>query len=305
VRVLSAHKKPINCVTFSPDGTQLAEAAHGGIVRLWDVASGAVAQELKVRGKFPNQVRLEFAPDGKRLAATNGDIVFIDLEDDGRHRVKSGQRPFAGGAFSPDGQRVFGFGQRIGWYDANTGLLLTKVELPKPTLPMIVAVNWPACAFDRNGTRIAIARRDGTRAGNSWIYADQVFVCDPETDAVAARFEWTGHSGNRLAFSPDGKLVAAACGPVLRVWDVSAKELVAEKRVGKSHFLGMAFSPDGRYIATVSKDSATRFWPVGEWGEPKTFEWKVGALLDVAFAPDGTTAAVSSDKGQIVLFDVD
>lgn len=47
MRVLSDHKKPIYCVTFSPDGTQLAETSN--IVRLWDLAAGKVHHAFGVK----------------------------------------------------------------------------------------------------------------------------------------------------------------------------------------------------------------------------------------------------------------
>jgi WD40 repeat protein len=301
VRVLSAHKKPINCVAFSPDGTQLAEAAHGGRVRVWDLSSGTVAHKDVVYGMFPNQVRLAFAPDGKSLAATNDDIEFIGLTVVHGKSIHGDGKAFFGVAYFPDGKSVVGVGDKYGRYSPITGGAFPRLKLPAPRG---CPCTWPACALTRDGTRLAISRRTwgvGNRGENS----EAVFVYDTVANAVVAEFEWTGHPGNRLALAPDGSLVAAACGPVLRVWDVDRKALVAEKQVGKLHFMGLSFSADGRYVATVSKDRTTRFWEVGAWGEPKTFEWNVGQLLDVAFAPDGTTAAVSSDKGQIVLFDVD
>jgi WD40 repeat protein len=132
-----------------------------------------------------------------------------------------------------------------------------------------------------------------------------VFVYDLAANEVIAEFHWTGPIAHRVALSPDGNLVAASAGPTVRVWNVESKQAVAEMRVGKKHLMGLAFSPDGRYLAAVSGDRMTRFWQVGAWGEPRTFEWNVGKLRDVAFSPDGATAAVASDKGQIVIFDVD
>jgi WD40 repeat protein len=303
VRVLSAHKKPINCVAFSPDGTQLAEAANSGDIRVWDLASGAVKHDhLYAYGEFSSQVRLCFAPDGKSLAVTSGDIAFIGLTVVHGKRINGDGKAFTGVAYFPDGKSVVGVGDRYGRYSPLTGGAFPRMKLPAPRVPYSA---WPACAISRDGTRLAVSRRIGEVVGARGEYFDTVFVYDTGADAVVAQFEWTGHPGTRLALSPDSAFVAAACGPVLRVWDISAGALVAEKQVGKAHFLGMAFSTDGRYVATASKDQTTRFWEVGAWDAPKTFEWNVGALLDVAFSPDGATAAVSSDKGQIVLFDVD
>lgn len=301
MRVLSAHNKPINCVAFSPDGTQLAEAAHGGDIRVWDLASGAVKYDnLYAYGRFPNQVRLCFAPDGKSLAAANEDIVFLGLTVVHGKTIRAKYVPFSGVVYFPDGKSVLGVGERLGRYSPITGGAFPRLKLPAPR---VATCRWPACAITRDGSRLALSRR--TRKTNGSRYLETVFVYDTDANEVVAEFEWTGNPANRLAFSPDGELVAAACGPTLRVWDVRARAVVADKSVGEADCSGLAFSPDGRYVATVSGDSAMRFWDVGKWGEPKVFEWNVGALLDVAFSPDGTTAAVSSDKGQIVLFDVD
>jgi WD40 repeat protein len=202
--------------------------------------------------------------------------------------------------YFPDGKSVVGVGERLGRYSPITGGAFPRLKLPAQR---VVTSRWPACALTRDGSRLALSRR--TRKTNGSRYLETVFVYDIGADAVVAEFEWAGNPANRLALSPDGELVAAACGPTLRAWDVKTLALVANKNAGEAECSGLAFSPDGRYVATVSGDSAVRFWVVGAWDEPKALEWNVGKLLDVAFSPDGTTAAVSSDTGKIVLFDVD
>jgi WD40 repeat protein len=300
VRVLSAHNEPINCVAFSPDGTQLAEAAHGGHIRVWNLAAGTVGHDLYVYGRHPNQVRLCFSPDGRSLAATNDDIVFLGLTVVNGKTIRANYVPFFGVVYFPDGKSVVGVGERLGRYSPITGGAFPRLKLPAQR---VVTSRWPACALTRDGSRLALSRR--TRKTNGSRYLETVFVYDIGADAVVAEFEWAGNPANRLALSPDGELVAAACGPTLRAWDVKTLALVANKNAGEAECSGLAFSPDGRYVATVSGDSAVRFWVVGAWDEPKALEWNVGKLLDVAFSPDGTTAAVSSDTGKIVLFDVD
>ncbi len=41
------------------------------------------------------------------------------------------------------------------------------------------------------------------------------------------------------------------------------------------------------------------------WQVARTFAWEIGRLRSVAFAPDGCRAAVGSDKGRILLWDLD
>jgi WD40 repeat protein len=299
VRVLSAHTKPVNCVAFSPDGARLAEASD--LVRIWDVPAGTVDLARWVK-RASGKVRVAFSPDGTKLAAAGGVAMLIDLAGDGQTRLKGGTG-FYDISFSPDGRRLVGSGDTFCQWDAKTGEALP--EVPLPAAKGFRVLNWPGAAYSKDGKRLAVSRRVSRVVGEYWRNTDQVFVIDLAANAVVMQAEWTGHPAARLAFSPDGALLAGACGPVLRMWDAGSGEPVAERQVGKLHFLGMAFSPDGRYVGTVSKDRTTRLWEVGARGDPKTYEWDAGKLLDIAFSPDGHTAALASDEGKVVLFDVD
>lgn len=300
MRVLSAHKKAITGLAFARDGARLAEAAHGGKVRVWDVATGTVVHTLDAsEGLFPNQVKLAFAVDDEQLAAANDRLRFFDLKTGDITELPS-TSSFNGLHVSPDGAELMGDGDALlRW------ALADLKKLPAFKLPAAKGagmLTFPGSAYSPCGTFVAVSRRAwGQGTGN----VNTAFVLNRASGEVVAAFDSAGNDQKRLAFSPDARWFAAACGPVLRVYDLSAKSEVAALKAGKLHFMAAAFSPNGKWLATVSKDRTTRLWEVGAWGDPKTFEWDAGKLLDLAFAPDGATAAVSSDTGKIVLFDVD
>ena len=66
-RVLSEHDGQVWTVTFSPDGRRLASIGADSI-RLWEVASGSVVQEL-ASGQSTRLTSLAFSPDGETVAA--------------------------------------------------------------------------------------------------------------------------------------------------------------------------------------------------------------------------------------------
>jgi WD40 repeat protein len=110
---------------------------------------------------------------------------------------------------------------------------------------------------------------------------------------------------SHLTFSPNGKILAGTAGPRLRIWDIEQDREIAVHKRGTKHFQGLAFTPDGRYLATVSNDETVRIWDTHSWQEHKTFTWEIGRLLNIALDPQGCRAAAGSDKGQIILWDLD
>jgi WD40 repeat protein len=67
----------------------------------------------------------------------------------------------------------------------------------------------------------------------------------------------------------------------------------------------VAFHPSGRFCATVANDGIARYWDCSSLEQTQAFAWKAGKLQSLALSADGTLAAAGTDKGSVVLWDVD
>jgi WD40 repeat protein/energy-coupling factor transporter ATP-binding protein EcfA2 len=65
----------------------------------------------------------------------------------------------------------------------------------------------------------------------------------------------------------------------------------------------VAYSPDGKTIATGSTDSTVRLWDADTHESLKTLGGRSGPVLSLAFAPDGTILASGSADGKVTLWD--
>ncbi len=111
----------------------------------------------------------------------------------------------------------------------------------------------------------------------------------------------------QLVFTADGtKLLARFLDHTIKVFDVAtgqpAGELVHPRR---SFVTGLAVHPNGKAIATSRNDGTVWFWDPTTFRPLTTFDWKLGKLVSVAFATDGSIAAAGTEDGQVVVWDVD
>jgi WD40 repeat protein len=119
----------------------------------------------------------------------------------------------------------------------------------------------------------------------------------------------------RIAFSPDGTLIATNDERRrVRLWDANTLAPVGEytpllKPKKKSKFDEpvhcFAFHPSGRYLAVAGQAGPVEFVDTTTWKPVVAFDWKHGRTYGVCFSSDGTLAAAGSEKGQIVVWDVD
>jgi WD40 repeat protein len=112
---------------------------------------------------------------------------------------------------------------------------------------------------------------------------------DAKTGAVAfGSSVESGASGylDRIAFSPDGRRLAFACGPV-EVWDIAARQIVLNRQDTDAVAVAVAFSPNGRCLAVGKSNGRAEMLDIQSKESMLAFESHAGSICSLAFSPDG------------------
>ncbi len=124
-------------------------------------------------------------------------------------------------------------------------------------------------------------------------------------DLAKSVFSETFSGVMSVAFSPDGKLIAAGdSNGEIHLWQISDGKQLLILRGHASWVVSLAFSPDNRTLVSGSSDCTVRLWDIGTGQCLKTWREHNGEVWSVVFSPDGDLLASGSDDHTLRLWRV-
>jgi WD40 repeat protein len=337
LQTLESHKAAVNAIAFSPDGATLASASGDGEIRLWSVATGACkhvldpfkdidiprgngytqtefvvfskdglvasSHSLENKTRFwdaatgsliyaVNQEKLpvgavcsaSFSVDGKTLGWTSreGKVKLWHAEAKGLQHLPEcyGHRI----VFSPNGKI---FATRLDhkvliWHI--TGKLKRTIIIEKT-----IDIYWLAFCPANNGDVLAVST-----------YGHGIYIWDVARKHLLQKINVP--SASELAFSPDGKILAATAESDVWFLDIETGDHMQTIQGPQGFMLnGVAFSPDGKTLAMACSDGKVKLWDVTlvtkqkNVGDDRT-QSTFGKVNSVAMSSNGKLAAMASSK---------
>jgi WD40 repeat protein len=293
LRTLTGHSSGVQSVTFSGDGKTLASGSSDQTIKLWDVATG---RELRT---FPWHFAIQsiaFSADGKALASGSGDgtVTIWDVATGQELRRLAGHSGWVNSvAFSAD-RKTLASGssdETIKFWDLATGRELRTLTGHSSEITSV--------ALSASGKRLATGSSDHTI--KLWDVATgrqlRTFSApsDAEKDPDEDEFQL-------VAFSPDEKLLASSGSEgTVTVWETATGREV-HKLEGQSLVSSIAFSADGKTLASTRSD--IKLWDVTTGRELRTLAGHSDWIHSIAFSADGKMLASGSEDKTIKLWDM-
>ena len=302
---MKGHSEGVYSVAWSPDGKTLASGSYDETIRLWDVATGKTTATLKTRdgdhvtsvawradgkllasGSYDKTVRLWDVATAKITATLDGHTECVDFV-----------------AWSPDGKSLASIGGgAIKLWDVGTGKNIATIQRKQEWVNSV--------AWSPDGKSLASGNADGVVKVRSVANGMTIASLDAES----------GLNVLAIAYSPHGKTLASGNGCTIELWDVVSRKSIDTLKghscdlvtYAHGNYAGqyipavksVAFSPDGKTLASGSQDKTIKLWDVRSSKNIATLTGHDGDVESVAFSPDGKTLASASDDMTIKLWNV-
>ncbi len=308
VRTFKSTGSDVRTVAISPNQTALAGVAVDGAATVWDIATGKVIALFRGHGTLP--LSIGFSPDGKRLA-TGGQrttrIWDLSTRQEGVRFGRANSEP----TFTSDGTKIAAVGWRYEgltiWSSDGRKLIADAATLGDGVAQVA------SCRTDPNLLAVLMDERKLIL----WDIAGNTPLWTTNQDSTDKRHR------NGLAFSPDGRFIAAGiyrshlsgdnvAGGV-DLYDAASGKMV--KRLLFPHcgtIESVAFSPDSKHVAAASPyihpgneqiPGGLAIWSLPDGKHVRTLHMQDRGLYSFAFSPDGKRIATGHNNNVIRIID--
>ncbi len=279
------HKKPIDCIAFSPDGRWIATAGDDNALCLWSASDGTLRRTIQ--GHQGHIMAVNFSPDSQRVitGAQDNTAKVWDVERGIEVFTLHGHdKRVDGAAFSSDGTLIAtgAWDESVRIWDASTGKLVRKFQTH--------LVN--CLCFSPDNKTIATC---------SWDWTIRLY--DVATGHQKRAFVGHRNGIHGVAFHPDGQqLVSASEDGTIRIWNVETGKQVLKLEGHTGPAYDAVFTPDGRRVVSSGKDRTVKVWNLVTAMEIQTLSEHPGDVRCVACSPDGRTLASGGSEATSLLW---
>ncbi len=293
---LGRHHDEVISAVFSRDGRHLATSSADSTVKLWDAVERKEIRLLKGHSDRVDQV--VFSPDGSHLASVSRDktVRFWPVAPAEKDVLRGHVKGVIAVDFSPDGQLLATASaeKSVKIWDPNTReLRQTLTDITNEVLSV---------TFSADGKYLAAGHLEGVNLWDVKSWLGVTHLTNPRRDPPS--------QGSQLRFSLDSKFLVAGEKGFTDVWEVGSWRALTN--LSGSSGRDVAFSNNGKLLATGIHSETVQLWEVGTWRLLQTLTSGRGfgslefghAISTLAFTPDSHALVTGSVDSTIRIWDL-
>ncbi len=256
---IRAHRTSITALALSPDGEILASVGDDAGVNLWEWEKGYYTRTFLDHSS--NILSLAITPDSKTLitGALDGIRLWDLMKQRPLYTLNRFDHQTYALAIHPEGS-ILASGHQLGTiklWNLKTGTLLGTIPAHSRTSNQATGRSNPSVsvlAYTPDGNTLVSGSYDRT-----------IKVWNQQITGQLAYSTLRGHTGRieAIAIHPNGEILASASRDGVRLWNLQTGELLALLPEHRDWVKSLAFSKDGRLLATGGFDRSIRIWQVG------------------------------------------
>ncbi len=281
------HQAASRQAVFSPDGRLVVSCGEDGQVIVWDFARRERLATLKHSSQ-----KLAFSPDGRWLASggTDGTVIVWETARWKAVRILRDHRTQIGAmAFSPDGRLLVASSS-----DSQTGTIAWDSRNWQRVHRWTEGTTHAAILFSPDSKQVLST----TTSTIHDLSTGRAARANLGTDAAMTWMALSRDTAHLVGIDSDGTVLFYRCSPA---GDLRRSELLSRWRAHQDHGRSVAFSPDGRLVASAADDIV--LWDVATQRKIARFEHPA-IVWSVAFSPDGRWLISSHGDGAVLIWDV-
>ncbi|GHO71330.1 hypothetical protein KSC_102220 [Ktedonobacter sp. SOSP1-52] len=311
VRTYTGHTANVEAVAWSPNDRFIASGGDDRQVQIWDAGSGKLSAAY--HGHTQSVLSIAWSPDSQRVASSDGSKAFASWDAAHATSVRlytvASVSTFTKIAWSPDGTKIAALPASApgGAYLVNavTGQILrTYYGYGPSSYSHNKGERFAGISWSPDNQRLAMW---GEQTGGLevWDVATGSYLYHFVTASPPGSYD---NTASDVAWSPNGKYIAAGANSTVQIWDASPGSQAFVVPVSQPSALSLAWSPNGKYIASTSDNYPTHtllVWEARTGRVISTYQSKI-LLGTISWAPDSQRLAVgelNNEKSNVDIFD--
>jgi Serine/threonine protein kinase len=297
------HEDDVWNVAFSPDGNLLATVSNDNFVHLWDVSTKQKIAAVPQKGAW----KITFFPDGSRLAVSSSsrEEPVVKIYETATLKeiltLKEHTKRVRALDVSPDAKTIVtaGYDGKLIIWDAESGNELRRIDLLSPrNAGNTNDTEVYDISFSKNGDKLLVSGFEHLLVFETKNWRRKETNVDEFIERNISLAAW------KAIFSPLEKTIVLGMytGEIVFL-DAETLEILRVLKVHQANVKSLAFSADGKILASGSWDRTVKFIDIQTGEVVNELRGHFAGIHELAFSPDDSMIATASGDLTVNLWD--